>query len=71
VTNPQTAEAYVQIQGRAEVSRDEAERKAYWKDELKTYFSGPDDPNYSVVIVRPYRIELQTMASMEPEVWEA
>ena len=37
----------------------------------QSYFSGPDDPNYFVVIVKPYRIELMQMTKMIPQVWEA
>ncbi len=37
----------------------------------QSYFSGPDDPNYFVVIVKPYRIELMQMTEMIPQVWEA
>jgi general stress protein 26 len=38
---------------------------------LKEYLSGPDDPNYCIVIVKPYRIELMGMTEMIPQVWEA
>ncbi len=69
VTAPQVAESYLQIQGRAEVTTDDAEREAFWKEELSRYFRGPDDPNYSVVKVVPYRIEYMAPGSMEPEVW--
>ncbi len=69
VTSPESADSYLQIQGHAEVTTDEAERRAYWKDELKRYFSGPEDPNYCVVKVTPYRIEYMAPGSMEPEVW--
>jgi len=63
---------YLQIQGRAEITRDETLRKGAWKDFLSKYFAGPDDPNYTVGIVRPYRIELygMGMGSLQPEVWE-
>ena len=66
-----TAQHYLQIQGKAEVSDDPAIKKAYWHEGLKVYFKGPDDPNYVVVSVRPYRIEYQTMKDMQPEVWQA
>lgn len=69
VTSPESADSYLQIQGRAEVTVEEAERRAYWKEELKRYFSGPDDPNYCIVNVTPYRIEYMAPGSMEPEVW--
>jgi general stress protein 26 len=66
-----SAKQYVQIEGRAEVTRSKAERHGYWTEELRGYFQGPDDPNYAVVVVRPARIELQGMASPAPEVWTA
>ncbi|TAN38298.1 MAG: hypothetical protein EPN25_14125 [Nitrospirae bacterium] len=68
--NLETAKNWLQVAGTAEVSVDKAERDAFWFDELKNYFSGPDDPGYCIVIVRPSRIEFGTMGSMTPEVWE-
>ncbi|MBI5521497.1 MAG: pyridoxamine 5'-phosphate oxidase family protein [Desulfarculus sp.] len=62
---------YLQIAGRAEVSTDPAIKKKYWHDGLKAYFSGAGDPNYCVVLIRPYRIEYQTFESQAPQVWEA
>ena len=69
VSNIETAKHYIQIEGKAEITRDEQERKRFWNDELKAYFSGPDDPNYCICIVKPYRIEYYSMGMMEPEVW--
>lgn len=60
---------YLQIQGRAEFCCDAAERNGFWKESLAHYFQGPDDPNYGVVVVTPYRIELCTPGSPEPLVW--
>jgi len=67
----ESTENYFQIAGRAEITTDEQERHSLWNDNLKAYFSGPDDPNYCVVIVKPYRIELMGMTEMAPQVWEA
>ena len=39
-------------------------------DEIAKIFEGPDDPNYAIVIVRPYRIEVNTFGSFMPEIWE-
>jgi len=61
---------YLQIQGLAEFHTDPAERHRFWKGSLQCYFKGPDDPNYGVVVVRPYRIELCTPGSLLPEVWD-
>ena len=71
VTDIQTAESYLQIQGRAEILTDEATKKAVWFDHLKNIFSGPDDPNYCVCKIMPYRIEYHKMGPVPPEVWEA
>jgi general stress protein 26 len=70
VSDLETAKNWLQVEGVAETSTDKTERDAFWFDDLKNYFSGPDDPSYCIVIVRPSRIEFGTMGSMVPEVWE-
>jgi general stress protein 26 len=60
---------YLQIQGRAEFTTDREARHAFWTDRLGALFDGPDDPNYGVITVRPYRIEY-CHVGMESEVWE-
>lgn len=65
-------DTYLQIQGIATISTDLSEKEALWKDELNAYFKGPDDPNYAVIIVKPYRIEFNSMEHpFEAEIWEA
>jgi len=70
VKDLETAKHWLQVEGIAESSTDKTERHSFWFDELKNYFTGPDDPNYCIVITRPSRIEYGTMGSMNPEVWE-
>jgi len=70
VSDPETAESYLQIQGRAEILTDKETKKAVWFDHLAQIFSGPDDPNYYVCKITPYRIEYQGMGMQPPEVWE-
>jgi len=70
VTDLETAEHWLQVQGAALISTDADERRSFWFDELSNYFSGPDDPDYCIIIIRPSRIELGTMGNMTPEVWE-
>lgn len=69
VSDPADMRPYLQIQGRAEFSTDVAERHGFWKDSLKSYFKGPDDPNYGIIVIRPYRIELCSPGAESPEVW--
>ena len=71
VTEMEKPEPYLQVQGRAEILTDAETKKAAWGDHLKNIFSGPDDPNYCVCKITPYRIEYQTPAPVPPEVWEA
>jgi len=70
VTDLETAESYLQIQGRAEVLTDPETKQAVWQDFLKSYFSGPEDPNFAVLKIVPYRIEYQGMGMTPAEVWE-
>jgi general stress protein 26 len=70
VTSMETAESYLQIQGRAEILTDAATKESVWGDHLKGIFTGPDDPNYNVVKIAPYQIEYQGMDMVAPEVWE-
>jgi general stress protein 26 len=61
---------WLQVVGKAEIHTEETERRGYWRDEMKAYFSGPDDPNYCVVIIRPSRIEYMSPPGLQPEVWQ-
>jgi len=69
VTDPANMTPYLQIQGRARFSTEAAVRHGFWSEMLADYFSGPDDPNYGVVIVTSYRIELAKAGVPVPEVW--
>jgi len=62
---------YLQIEARAEVITDPAARKAHWSEGLSNYFQGPDDPNYVLLSITPYRIEIFGMTDMNTQVWEA
>lgn len=63
-------QTYLLIRGQARVSTVAADRSAFWHDGLKRYFSGPNDPNYAVVVVRPYRVEVTDPGALQPEVWQ-
>ncbi len=71
-----SATSWLQIEGTASISTSEAERRAFWFDELRAFVSGVDDPRYAVVIIQPSKIErraLERSASamtMVSEVWQ-
>ena len=71
VTDPTQMAPYLQIEGRAELSNDAKERHGFWSDMLAPIFEGPDDPNYGIIIITPYRIECCNPGSFTAEVWTA
>ena len=70
VNDPQTAVSWLQVQGRAKLFEDAETKKSVWYDMLSSIFNGPDDPNYVVCKVTPYRIEYYMMNMPTPEIWE-
>jgi general stress protein 26 len=69
IIHPTETGPYLQIEGRAEFATDREARHSFWSDRLGVVFKGPDDPNYGVVVIRAYRIEL-CFVGEQPEVWE-
>ena len=67
---PPDDSAYLQIAGRAEIRSDAATKAKYWQDGWRRYFQGPEDPDFVMVFIRPYRIEYNGPSSFEPEIWE-
>ena len=65
-----SAADYLQVSGTAEVLTDRAIRAAKWVDHLSAVYAGPDDPNFAVLKITPYRIEYQTLTPVPPAVWE-
>jgi len=61
---------YLQIQGTATVSTEQKDKDALWNEMLAQYFQTPTNPDYAVVTVKPYRIEVWGLEMMEPLVWE-
>lgn len=69
VTDLASMGPYLQIQGRATLDTSKEARHSLWYDELSNLFQGPDDPNYAVIRVIPYRIEYCIPGTPEPVVW--
>jgi general stress protein 26 len=60
---------YLNIIATARVLDDAGTKKKFWHDELKQYFSGPDDPDYIIFEIRPSVIEYMGLGSMEPLIY--
>jgi general stress protein 26 len=71
ITDPQAMAPYLQIQGRAVLTTSKEARHGFWSDMLAPIFSGPDDPNYGILEIRPYYIEYWSPGVHQPEVWQA
>ena len=70
VTDLAKAASWIQVQGQAHILEDADTKKRTWYDMLEAIFNGPEDPNYVVCRVKPYRIEYYTMNRKMPEVLE-
>ena len=70
VDHLQNAISWLQVEGRAEILEDDETKRSVWYDMLEPIFTGPDDPNYVVCKVKPYRIEYYMMNMPKPEIWE-
>jgi len=63
-------QTYLQIQGHATITTDQKEKDNLWDPHFAEIFTGPDDPNYMVIIIEPYRIEYYQIGKAEPRIWE-
>ncbi|GAA5416414.1 general stress protein 26 [Paraliobacillus ryukyuensis] len=50
---------FLEIEGKAEIHDEEAMKHKLWNDHLKSWFSGPDDPNYIVLKITPVEIRIR------------
>ena len=61
---------YVQIAGSATVRNDVGIRCKCWHDYMKKYYSGPDDPEYVVIEVKPQVIEYMDSETHSPQIYK-
>lgn len=59
----------LEIQGTAELTKNDRLRKDLWNDDLKQWFNGPEDPDLIILDIEPYRIEY-TPQGGERLIWE-
>ncbi|MCP4179511.1 MAG: pyridoxamine 5'-phosphate oxidase family protein [bacterium] len=70
ITNLVDLYPYLQIVGRATVVDSQEEKSNFWDSELLNIFEGPEDPNYVVIVVKPYYIEYNLPKNpAPPEIW--
>jgi len=61
--------SYVQIAGLAAVRNDGRVRRKCWHDYMKRYYSGPNDPEYVVIEVKPQIIEYMGSETQKPQIF--
>jgi len=61
---------YVQIAGCASIRNDVKIRRKCWHNYMKVYYSGPDDPEYAVIEVRPQIIEYMDSETHKPMIYK-
>ena len=61
--------SYLNIQAKAQIMDDLETKTKYWSDELKQFFTGPDDPNYVVIKISPEVIEYTAAGTHQPEIY--
>lgn len=61
---------YINVEGSAEILTDVETRKKQWREPLKEFFTGPEDPNYVVIKVSPSVMEYMGAGSHTPAVYK-
>ncbi len=57
----------VMLKGVAEVTDDPKIKKDTWLDMMNNFYSGPDDPNYVVVRIKPESVKMVDMETYPAE----
>lgn len=61
-------DAYLEIEGKAEVSSDEGMKEKVWNKVLRFWFDGPDDPNMVVLKIVPSQIRIMNSKGNDPKI---
>lgn len=56
---------YVVMDTDIEILDDEKSKIEFWNPMLGNFFSGPDDPEYVILYIKPYNIEYYSEGKME------
>lgn len=61
---------FVQIAGEARMRSDAKIRYKFWRDFMKKYYNGPDDPNYVVIEIKPRLIEYRSTETEQVQTYK-
>lgn len=57
---------YVEYEGKVRFNHSEELKKELWNDDMKIYFEGPMDPNYTLLEIHPIGIRLMNKKGESP-----
>ena len=57
---------YIEYQGKAILNDTEEMKKELWNDDMKLYFDGPEDPDYTLLEIHPTAIRLMNKKGEPP-----
>ncbi|MCK6255728.1 pyridoxamine 5'-phosphate oxidase family protein [Fictibacillus sp. KIGAM418] len=57
---------YIELQGTVTVRDDKELKEDFWHDMMKNWFSGPEDPNYIILEIKPSVYRLMNTKEREP-----
>src|SRR3989338_3499476 len=61
---------YVQVAAMARVRSDAGIRKKLWREFMRKYYTGPNDPHYVVIEAKPELIEYISSETRAPQVYK-
>lgn len=60
-------DAYLEIEGKVEISSDESMKEKVWNKALRFWFDGPEDPRMIVLKVTPSQIKIMNTKGEDPK----
>lgn len=57
---------FVEYQGEVTFNHSEELKRELWNDDLKLYFDGPEDPNYTLLEIQPIGVRLMNKKGKPP-----
>ncbi|WP_226035564.1 pyridoxamine 5'-phosphate oxidase family protein [Aquibacillus saliphilus] len=63
-------DSYLEIEGKAEIIDSIDVKQKLWNEDLEPWFDGVDDPNLSILKVKPNKIRLMNNKTNEPQLIE-
>ncbi|WP_456272196.1 pyridoxamine 5'-phosphate oxidase family protein [Bacillus sp. AK031] len=61
-------DSYVEVEGKAVISKDDSLKEKFWNEEMKKWFKGPDDPDLIILEIHPEQYRLMNKNGEEPKV---